>query len=246
MRNLLLTISYKGTNYHGFQVQKNAITVSGVIQKEIEQILNHEVQIKGCSRTDSGVHANKYCLSFKTNRDIKCVNLVRALNTKLPVDIAAIKCEDVDLKFHARYNCKKKEYIYKIWNEEYPSPFLSDLAYHYKYPLDEKMLDIESKDFIGTYDFKSFCNFKKDRNMEDTVRTVFDCNVTREGSLVIFKVFGGGFLYNMVRIMVGTLIFINEKKIDKGKIPYIIEQKDRSLAGKTAAAKGLYLNNIYY
>lgn len=246
MRNLLLTISYKGTNYHGFQVQDNVITISQVLQLVIESILDHKVEIKGCSRTDTGVHANVYCLSLKTKSDIYTYNFVRALNVKLPNDISAIKCDEVSDEFHARYDCKKKEYIYKIWNAKYPNPFLYDLTYHYIYNLDEKILDIESKSFIGTHNFRSFCNYKKSRNMDDMVRTIYNCNVERNGNMVVFRVCGNGFLYNMVRIMVGTLIAISEGKIDKGKIPYIIDKQDRSLAGKTMVAKGLYLNNVYY
>ena len=246
LRNLLLTVSYKGTNYHGFQVQKNAITVSQVLQEAMEFVLNHKTEIKGCSRTDTGVHANRYCLSVKTQSQIKTDGFVRALNTCLPSDISAVDCKEVELDFHARYSCKKKEYIYKIWNEEWMSPFWFDLACHYKKKIDEKLLNQQAKDFVGTHDFRAFCNLKKGRNMQDTERTIFDASVFREGPIVIFKVCGDGFLYNMVRIMVGTLIFIHEGKIEKGKIPEIITSKDRTMAGKTAVAKGLYLNNIYY
>jgi len=246
MRNLLLTISYKGTRYHGFQVQKNAITISEVIQLKIEKILNHKIELKGCSRTDVGVHANMYCVGFKTPKDIPNERLIKALNVILPSDIAAIDCNDVKEDFHARYDCKKKEYIYKIWNEKYPNPFLDELTYHYKRKLDENMLNIEIKDFIGTHNFRSFCNKKKGRNMDDSIRTIYDSSVERQGNLVIFKICGNGFLYNMVRIMIGTLLFIFEGKIEKGKISWIIGRQDRSLAGKTISTKGLYLNKVYY
>lgn len=246
MRNLLLTISYKGTNYHGFQVQKNAVTISEVLQFSIESILGHKIELKGCSRTDAGVHAYVYCISFKTNSNILCNNLVKAINMKLPCDIVAIECVEVDNDFHARYDCKSKEYIYKIWNEEYPNPFLFETTYHYKYYLNETMLNREIKDFIGTHDFRAFCNYKKSRDMNDTIRSIYDCSVQRDNGLVSFKVCGNGFLYNMVRIMVGTLIFISEGKVKKGAIPYIIEKRDRMLAGKTMPPVGLYLNNVYY
>lgn len=246
MRNLLLTISYKGTNYHGFQVQKNAVTVCQVLQAALESIVNHDVEIKGCSRTDTGVHANEYCLSFKTNVNIGCLNIVRALNIKLPNDIVATNCKDVENDFHARYSCIGKEYIYKIWNHNVPSPFFVDLMYYYKYHIDEEMLNEEAKSFIGTYNFKSFRNLKKGKNDEDTIRTITKCKVKRDGDVVIIEISGDGFLYNMVRIIVGTLIFIQEGKIKQGMIPYIIASKDRSLAGKTMAARGLYLNKVFY
>ncbi len=246
MRNLLLTISYKGTNYHGFQVQKNAITISEVLQGSIESILGHNIELKGCSRTDAGVHACTYCVSFKTSSAILSTNLVKAINVKLPHDIVAIECVEVDNDFHARYSCKSKEYIYKIWNEEYPNPFLFETTYHYKYYLNEAILNEEAKDFIGTHNFKSFCNYKKSRNMDDTIRTIYDCSVKRDGGVILVKVCGNGFLYNMVRIMVGTLIFVSEGKIKKGTIPYIIQKKDRMLAGKTMPPVGLHLNKVYY
>lgn len=245
MRNLLLTISYKGTGYHGFQVQKNAKTVCETLQDAMQVLFQGErPDVKGCSRTDAGVHANMFCVSFKTESDYTCEHIRRSLDAILPDDIAAIDCEEVSDDFHARYSCKGKRYVYKIWNASYMSPFWQGLALHYPKPIDENFLDAVCTDFIGTYDFSAFCGAKNEQ--EDCTRTVFDCQIEREGELVTFSVTGDGFLYNMVRIMVGTLLEINEEKIDPDEIIDIIESKDRTRAGRTAKPEGLYLDYVIY
>lgn len=244
MRNILLTISYKGTNYHGFQVQENALTVEEVLQKAVETLLREKVEIKGCSRTDAGVHANMYCVSFKTESDMECEHIRHSLDALLPSDIAAVDCEEVSDDFHARYSCKAKRYIYKIWNAPYMSPFYEGMALHYKEPIDEDFLDAVCTDFIGKHDFSAFTGSKNEQ--EDCTREIYNCEVTRDGDLVTFSVTGNGFLYNMVRIMVGTLLFINEGKIEADQIPDIIESGNRQLAGKTARPEGLYLDYVFY
>ncbi len=244
MRNLLLTISFDGTAYHGWQVQDNALTVQQTLQDALEQICSRRDNVVGCSRTDAGVHANMYCCNIRTGHPIPCDRLVTALNAVLPRDIAAIDCKEVDFDFHARYDCKSKEYIYRIWNSPNKNPFLYNYSLHYKYPLDEEFLSAQAKQFIGTYDFSSFC--AAGSSVEDTVRTVVDASVERNGDEVIFRVEADGFLYNMVRIMTGTLIDISRGKLPENSIPQIIEAKNRFAAGYTAPARGLYLNKIHY
>ena len=244
MRNLLLTISFDGTAYHGWQVQENAVTVQQTLQDAMEQICSSRDNVVGCSRTDSGVHANMYCCNIRTESPIDCKKLVTALNAVLPRDIAALDCRETEFDFHARYDCKSKEYIYKIWNSPNKNPFMYKYSLHYKYPLDVEMLNRQAKDFIGTYHFDAFC--ASGSSVEDTERTVLNASVEREGDMVIFRVEADGFLYNMVRIMVGTLIDISRKKIPEGSIVKIIKSGDRSKAGYTAPAHGLYLNNINY
>lgn len=244
MRNLLLTIQYDGSNYHGWQVQKNALSVQEVFQNAVEKVFLKRLDVVGCSRTDAGVHANMYCLTIKTDMDITDYGVVMALNSNLPKDIAVIDCKEVDGDFHPRYSCKSKEYIYKIYNGKIRNPFYSNYALHYRYDIDVDYLNRECKAFIGTYDYSGFSSSKCD--VEDTVRTVKSCEVWRQGDMVYFRVEADGFLYNMVRIMVGTLIFINEGKIKKGQLKEIIKSKDRSLAGRTALPQGLYLNKINY
>ncbi len=244
MRNLLLTISFDGTAYHGWQVQENAVTVQQTVQDALEHICSKRDNIVGCSRTDSGVHANMYCCNMRTESPIECQKLVGALNAVLPKDIAAVDCKEVDFDFHARYDCKSKEYIYKIWNLPNKNPFLYNHSLHYKYPLDEEFLSRQAKAFVGTHYFDSFC--AAGSSVEDTERTVMNATVEREGDMVIFRVEADGFLYNMVRIMVGTLIDISRGKIPPDSIERIILAKNRSAAGYTAPAHGLYLNKIHY
>lgn len=244
MRNLLLTISFDGSAYHGWQVQDNAKTIQQTLQDGLEQILQKRDNIVGCSRTDAGVHANMYCCNLRTESEIPCSKLVSALNAVLPRDIAVSDCAEVDYEFHARYDCKSKEYIYKIYNSPIKNPFLYKYTLHYKYRLDEKMLDRQAKDFIGTYDFSAFC--ASGSSVESMVRTVMNASVERNGDMVIFRVEADGFLYNMVRIMVGTLIDISSGKIPQDSIKQIITSKNRFAAGQTAPAHGLYLNRIRY
>ncbi len=244
MRNLLIEISYDGSGYHGWQIQKNAVTVQQVFQKAVEKVFGGQTDIKGCSRTDSGVHAYSYFVSLKTEQNIPAERIPAALNTYLPKDIAVLSCTEVDYDFHARYSVKSKEYIYKLYNGKIRNPFYNKYAYHYRFPVNEEYLNNEAKSFIGTYDFSGFCSAHS--GVEDTVRTVYNFDVFRKGDMVYFKVEADGFLYNMVRIMVGTLLFVNEGKIKQGTLKGIIESKNRKLAGKTAPAEGLYLNKVNY
>lgn len=244
MRNLLMTIQYDGSAYHGWQVQSNALTVQEVFQNAVEKVFRSRLDIKGCSRTDSGVHANMYCVSLKTDMKIDCLGALRAMNTALPPDIAVIDCREVSSDFHPRYSCKSKEYVYKIYNGSIRNPFLQKYAFHYRYALDAELMDREAQAFLGKHDFSGFCSSRSD--IEDTVRCVKNVSVKREGDMVLFTVEADGFLYNMVRIMVGTLLFVNEGKIKPGELKDVIESKDRSRAGKTAPPQGLYLNRVNY
>ncbi len=243
-RNLLLTIRYQGTAYHGFQVQKNAVTVAQTFQDALESVLGKREDIKGCSRTDSGVHANMFCVNVKTDSKIPCDALVRALNVKLPCDIAVQQCREVRQDFHARYDCKGKRYLYQINNSPIKDPFAYRLVYDYRYPIDVEMCNRQCKDFIGTHDFSAFC--AANSSVEDHVRTITDCGMVRNKERVTFFVEGDGFLYNMVRIMVGTVLEIAAGIKAPGCIPAIIQGKDRAAAGATAPAWGLYLDEVFY
>ncbi len=242
--NVLCEIRFIGTNYHGWQVQKNAVSVEQVVQDAIETIFGERLDVKGCSRTDSGVHANKYCFNFRCGSRIKPESIPSALNMYLPDDIAVISSCIVPDDFHARYSSNGKEYIYVINNSPQRDPFLFGRSFHWRWHIDEKLLDRCAKDFVGTHDFSAFCSSKSD--VDDTVRTVFRADVCREGDVVKFRVAGDGFLYNMVRIMAGTLLRISEKKFDPDCIGAIIESGDRSRAGFTAPACGLFLNDVFY
>ena len=245
LRNLLITISYDGKCFHGWQIQQNAYTVQEAFQKALSKIISSKFDLKGCSRTDSGVHANMYCLSVKTAHPIPAQRLKAALNRWLPLSIAVMDCVEVDDSFHARYSCKSKEYIYKIWNSEVRNPFLDGYALHYRYKIDENLLNSAAQAYLGSHDFTSFCT-QDSREPGDLTRTVKHFSVTRDGEMVTMKVEADGFLYNMVRIMVGTLLRVQQGKIKPDEIPFIIEKKDRSYAGPTAQACGLYLNKVNY
>ena len=245
LRNLLLTISYDGRGFHGWQIQQNAYTVQEAFQDALGSIIGSEFELKGCSRTDSGVNANMYCISLKTAHPIPCERLVGALNRWLPLSVAVKDCREVPLDFHARYSCVSKEYIYKIWNSPVRNPFLEGCALHYRYPIDEKLLDRAAQAYVGSHDFTSFCTLDS-REKGDLTRNVKAFSVTRDGELVTMRVEADGFLYNMVRIMVGTLLRIREGKLAPDSIPEIISRKDRKYAGPTAPACGLYLNKVNY
>lgn len=235
---------YDGSQFHGWQMQENADTVQGNITKALERILGHKVTVYGCSRTDCGVHANTFCCNFKTERDTPCEKIKVGVNALIPSSIAVLSAEEKKESFNARFDCKGKEYIYKVWNSRVRNPFLTDRAHHHPIQIDEKLLDKECKAFIGYHDFSAFC--ASGTEVKDKRRTIYDFSVKREGDLVIFSVKGDGFLYNMVRIMVGTLLDINSGKIPQNALSDIIVSKDRVRAGITAKACGLYLNKVYY
>lgn len=244
MTNYKVTIAYRGTAYHGFQIQEDVPTVQGTIEDAIYKLIGERVTINGCSRTDAGVHANEFVFNVSLDSTINERGVIYGLNGVLPPDIAVLSCEIANDDFHARYDCRGKEYVYIIHNSEIKSPFYADTAYRSWYPIDAEKLNTACKDFIGTHDFKSFCATACDK--EITVRTIYDFKVEREGDLVKFTVSGDGFLYNMVRIMVGTLLFINDGKLAVDSIPEIIRGLDRTRAGKTVPPQGLYLNKVYY
>ena len=245
LRNLLITISYDGSKFHGWQIQHNAVTVQEVFQTALYSVINAKPDIKACSRTDSGVHAEMFCISTKISHPIPPERLKAALNSHLPDSVVVLDVKEVDSDFHARYNAKGKRYIYRVLNKSERDPFYVGRALHYRYNLDVELLDKASKDYIGTHDFTSFCTLDK-REKGDFTRTIYDFSVRRIGDIVEFTVEGNGFLYNMVRIMVGTLLAINEGKIAPDSIPDIIRAESRDTAGPTAPPQGLYLNEVFY
>lgn len=245
MRNLLLTISYDGAAYHGWQVQKNAVTVQEVFQSAVTNVLGNCLELKGCSRTDTGVHARQFCLSMKTEHTIPCGRLIDALNHFLPQDIAVLSCREMPEDFHARYSCRGKEYEYCIWNARVRSPFLRARAYHYYYPLDLQRMNAAASRFLGSHDFSAFCR-QDAREKENMTRTITTSFWRREGDLVVYTVAADGFLYNMVRILVGTMLYVSQGKLKPEDIPDILSSGDRSKAGPTAPAQGLYLNRVFY
>ena len=244
-RNFLIKLCYDGSCYHGWQIQENAVTVQQVFQEALGKITGLSEDIKACSRTDTGVHAREFCVSLKTESPIPPERLLAALNHYLPEDVAVRSVEGVPLDFHARYSCKGKEYVYQIWNHPVRDPFLRQRALHYWYPIDEALLDRAARRYVGRHDFSSFCTLDR-REKGDLTRTVTKSQVTREGDMVLFTVAADGFLYNMVRIMVGTLLRVQQGKLAPEDIPGVLAAQDRRAAGPTAPAWGLYLNRVFY
>lgn len=245
MRTFAVKIRFLGANYHGFQRQQNALTVQEVIENALFKILGENTVVFGCSRTDTGVSAAEYVFSFKTENAITPQKLKSALNHFLPDDIAVFKAAVVCDDFHARYDTKEKEYKYIIRNTRQKDPFCEGRVFRYGIKkLDADFLNKEVQDLLGTHDFSAFCS--ADDGAKSHVRTVTHASVERQEDDVIFTFRADGFLYNMVRIMVGTLLWMSEGKIEKGSIPVIIESKNRQKAGATAGACGLYLNKVIY
>ena len=243
--NYLLELSYSGVKYSGFQIQKNAKTVAGELTRAAGLLFGCPCKINGCSRTDAGVHANQYFAAVNLSGDGNNVPVERipaAINCLLPYDIAVKSARIVDDGYNPRFEAACKEYKYIIYNSPYKNPFYHKLKLPYGRPLDAEALDREAKDFIGSHDFSAFMASGSD--VVSTVRNVFSADVKREGDDVIFTVSADGFLYNMVRIMTGTLLYIAEGKIEPGSIPEIINGKNRSKAGITVSADGLYLNKV--
>ena len=244
MRNLLLTLRYNGTPFHGWQIQPNGVTVQQELCNAFKKISGNDENIIGCSRTDAGVHANMFCCNIRTECTVSTEKIPDALNFYLPSEIAVYDCKEVDYDFHARYDCKGKEYVYLIYNGKYRNPFYENKALFYPYKINAEMLDNEAKAIMGTHNFSAFCSAGTD--IEDKVREIYDCGVTRNGDLIEIRVSGNGFLYNMVRIIVGTLLDIQKGKIEKGSIPQIIDSRNRENAGVTVEPHGLYLNKVFY
>ncbi len=250
---ILLKIMYVGTDFCGYQVQKDAVTVQGCLCEAARIVYGCDCDVTGCSRTDSGVHANEFfaTLTAKDGHDVSSSipldKVPIALSSNLPSGISVVKALSVCDDFHARYDVVYKEYIYKIWNAPVRDPFLEGRAYHYPLKLVDdhiERMNSAAAFFVGEHDFSSF--MAQGSNVASTIRDVKYCNVVRDNDLITVKIAANGFLYNMVRIIAGTLLDVGKGKTAPEDIPAIIESKDRSMAGATAPACGLYLNRVVY
>ena len=242
--NVLIKLAYDGTDYCGFQIQDDVPTVFGVFQDALLKILGHSTDIKGCSRTDSGVHAKEFCLSFRTDKELNLHRLPLALNANLPRDIRVKEAVQVDDDFHARYSSKGKEYTYYILNSHIDDPFTDRYYYKVATPLDTDQMHRAAQHYVGTHDFRSFMAAKS--KITDCVRTVYSAKVEREGDMVKFIVSADGYLYNMVRIMVGTLLDVGKGITTPDSVRQVIAAADRSAAGATVPPQGLFLTKVFY
>ena len=244
MRNIALKLMYNGTAYHGWQVQKNAVTVCGTLETALGEITGDRVHRNGCGRTDAGVHARTYVANFRTESRIPLDRLPFAINTHTPEDIAVREALEVEEGFNAIGSCLKKEYTYRIYNSRFKNPFYVNRVYFYPKRLDEEFLNRAAHMFVGTHDFRAVRSVGTET--KTTVRTIYWCDVTRNGDLLELKVCANGFLYNMVRAITGTVLYAAEGKFLPEDIPAILESGDRTLAGPTVPPGGLYLTRLWY
>jgi len=244
MRNIAARVMFDGARYHGWQVQKSEATVAGALESALSRICGHPVRVSGCGRTDAGVHAERYCFSFRTSSNIPPDRLPLAANSLLKPDIAVQRAVYAPDDFDANISCIKKEYAYRIFSSRIRDPFYSERAYFYPQELDLCAMRDASRHFVGTRDFAAVRSVGTET--KTTVRTVHWYEVGETGRIVELRVCANGFLYNMARAMAGTLIYVSEGKIQPDELPGLLEKKDRRKMGPTAPACGLYMTRVWY
>ena len=243
-RNIALLLQYKGSAYHGWQRQQNAVTVQEALEKAVAKVCGLTGAITGCGRTDAGVHALYYVCNFFSETKIPDDKIAFALNHVLPDDICILGACTAGESFHARFDVVKKRYLYKILNTTHGDVFQKDLAWHYKYKLDLERMRRASIPILGEHDFHAFC--ASGAQVKDFVRTVYSLDVSEQSGIITIDVCGNGFLYNMVRIIAGTLAYVGTGRIEPEEIETILASRDRRLAGVTAPPHGLYMAQVSY
>jgi len=244
MRNIAIRLKYDGSRYHGWQTQRSEITVQQTVEEALERALGERVRLVGCGRTDAGVHALRYCANFRGDCRIPLDKLPLAVNSYLPDDIAVLAACDAEENFNAIGSCIKKEYIYKIHNSNIRDPFLERRACFYPQSLDAEAMNAAARAFEGTHDFAAVRSVGTET--KTTVRTVHWCRAEREGDMITVSICADGFLYNMCRAMVGTMVYAAYGKLSPADIPALLEKGDRRLTGPTMPPQGLYLNRLWY
>ena len=243
-RNIALKLMYVGTAYHGWQVQKNAVTVEETLEKALSTVVCHPVKCTGAGRTDAGVHAETYIANFRTTSRIPCDRIPLAVNTRLPDDIVVVKATEVPEDFNAIGSCIKKEYTYRIYNSRLGNAFYVNRAWFYPKHLDEDVMQRAADCFVGTHDFSAVRAVGTD--VRSPIRTVYYFDISRTGDLIECRVCANGFLYNMVRAMVGTCVYAAEGKVAPEEVSAILESKNRTAAGPTVPPGGLYMTKLWY
>ena len=244
MRNIKLVIEYDGKDFNGWQKQPNKLNIQGEIENVIANITKEEVELIASGRTDAGVHALGQVANFKTNSQIPIEKFPIAINSQIKNSIRIKSAEEVDERFHSRFNCKRKTYRYVIDNSKYGSAIYRNLSYHVPTKLNVEKMKKAIKYFEGEHDFKAFKS--SGTSSKSSVRTIYKSIIKEKDENIIIELTGNGFLYNMVRIIVGTLVEVGLGKIDSKEIPDIIESKDRQRAGKTLPPQGLFLLEVEY
>lgn len=244
MRNIKLVIEYDGKSFNGWQKQPNKLNIQGEIEKAIGEITGEEIELIASGRTDAGVHSLGQVANFKTNSKIDIEKFPYAINSKLKKSIVIKSAEEVPERFHSRYSVHSKTYRYTINNSKFGTALYRDMEYHFPIKLDENKMQEAAKYFEGEHDFKAFK--ASGTSSKSSVRIIYKAVVKRQADRVIIELTGNGFLYNMVRIIAGTLVDVGIGKIDPEEIKNIIEEKDRKKAGKTLPARGLCLLEVQY
>ena len=247
MRNLAIKLRYDGTAYHGWQVQKSEISVAETLEKALSKVCGERIKLTGCGRTDAGVHALSYCANFRTESRIPVDRLPLAVNSRLPDDIAVLDACEAPEDFNAIGSCIKKEYTYRIYNSRIRNAFLVNRVWFYPKQLDADVMDRAAQHFVGTHDFASVRSVGTET--KTTVRTVHYFDIARDPKqpeMIVCRVCADGFLYNMVRAMVGTCVYASEGKLAPDDIPALLEGRNRTDAGPTAPPQGLYMTNLWY
>ncbi len=245
MRNIKMTIKYDGSRYKGFQrLKDNDMTIQGKIESVLSKMTEEDIEIIGSGRTDMGVHAYGQIANFKTNCDMSIKKMKNYLYEYLPEDIVVTLLEEVDERFHSRYNAKSKIYLYKIFNNEVHDPFLRKYTTHIPKKLDLDLMKEGSKYLLGEHDFTSFASSKSKK--KSNIRTITSISIQESNGLIDIYIEGNGFLYNMVRIIVGSLIDVGLNKKSPEDIKDMLQAKDRTVASDTAPSKGLYLYKVKY
>lgn len=246
MRNIKLVLEYDGTNYNGFQVQEKTQlpTIQGVLEDKLSFLAKQRIRITGAGRTDAGVHAKGQVVNFRSQWNIPIEKVSLALNSILPKDIAVKTAEDVGEEFHARFDARGKSYRYRIYNNRIPSVFDTKYSWFIPYFVDlDKMIE-GSKTLFGEHDFTSFR--ASGSVVKDSIRTIYNLDLKQKGPIIELTISGNGFLYNMVRIIAGTLVEVGRGKLTTGDVKRILEAKDRKEAGPTAPPHGLFLMDVFY
>jgi tRNA pseudouridine38-40 synthase len=244
MRNIKLIIEYDGTEYAGWQIQKNALAIQEVIEASITKLTGEKVEVVGSSRTDAGVHAIGYTANFKTESSIPSDKFTDALNTKLPKDIVILSSVEVPLEFHSRYDSVGKTYCYTVINRMQPSAVGRNYSYHMKFSLNVEKMREACKYFLGTHDFSALKNMGS--STQTSIRTITDLRIDHQGDIIRIYCTADGFLYNMMRIITGVLLQVGTGKFKPEEVEAIILSKDRKRAGKSVPASGLCLMEVFY
>lgn len=245
MRNIKIVLAYDGTKYNGWQRQDNTDnTIQGKLEQLLSRMTGETIELHGSGRTDAGVHAHGQVANFHTDTNMTCEEMLQYMNDYLPQDIAVLHVKDAKDRFHSRLNVKRKTYCYHIWNSSVPNVFARKYSCQIKEPLDLNAMKKAASYLLGTHDFKSFCARKKSK--KSTVRMIEAIDFKKEGDMILITYKGNGFLYNMVRILTGTLIEVGRGEKDAEQIPFILESQNRKNAGFTAPAQGLFLEKVDY